>query len=76
MDEKNKIIGKYSNGKNEIIRVCNGLKQKIRYINKKREDNGLKPISGPKITELILRHKAWINIEEDIINYNIKGDSN
>ena len=52
------------------------FKDKIDFINKKREENGLDSLSEPKITELIVKHKKnWKGIEGDIIHYNTSLDS-
>ena len=71
MKEGKKVV--YSN---THIRVANICKEKFDYIDKKRKELGLNPISNPKKTKLILRHKHWGNIEKDIINFHTEGDEN
>jgi len=43
---------------------------KMEFIDKKREEFGLDLLSLPEKTELIVRHKNWMNIQEDLINFN------
>lgn len=61
---------------NDNIRVSLSFKKKIPFINNKRDENGRDFLSGPKITDLIIRHKKWKFIENDIIGYNTNLDSN
>lgn len=58
---------------NTLIRVANKFKTEIEDIQEKRIELGLddEPISKPKITELLIKHKLWPdNIKSDIINFN------
>ena len=61
-----------NNKSNYLARSPIILKEKIKYINKKRKEKNLNELSGPKITELIIRHKLWNDIEQDIINFLLK----
>ena len=63
-------------GKSNILRrVSLNFKNKLDFINKKRDENGFDNLSDPKITELIIKHlKCWKIIEEDIIHYNVGLD--
>lgn len=53
----------------KLIRVQDIFKKEIEEIREKREQMGLSKLSYSKITSLITRHTAWINIKEDIINF-------
>lgn len=66
-------------GKSNILRrVSTNFDKEISdegYINEKRKENGLDKLSGPKITELIIKHKKyWRKIKDDIIHYNTELD--
>ena len=65
-----------NSGKSNVLRrVSVNFKNKLDFINKKREENGLDCLSDPKITELIIKHiKCWKIIQRDIIYYNTKLD--
>ncbi len=76
--EKQKLrVKSNSNGKaNKLTRVSIDFAKKISYINEKREENGFDDLSGPKITDLIIKHKKyWKLIEKDIINFNTQLDT-
>ena len=45
------------------------------YINNKRTENGFDALSYPKITDLIIKHKLWDKIKQDIIHYNTGLDN-
>lgn len=64
-------------GKSNVpIRVSLNFQKRIDYINSKRDENGLDCLSGPKITELIVKHKrSWRTIQNDITRYNTSLDS-
>lgn len=72
---KLRVKSKNNNNANKLIRVSNEFAERINNINDKREENGFDNLSGPKITDLIIKHKKyWKLIEEDIINFNTKLD--
>jgi phosphopantetheine adenylyltransferase len=74
-DRKLRLRSNNCGKSNVLIRVSSNLKKKIDYINIKREEKGLDPLSGPKITELQLTHKKCSPIiERDIICYNTNLD--
>ena len=54
---------------NKLTRISVAFGKKFIHINRKRYERNLRPLSIPKITELIIRHKFWYKIEEDIINF-------
>lgn len=58
-----------NNKPNSIIRASRGFVKKCILMNKQRKDNNLPGLRMPKITELIIRHKNWPKIQEDIMNY-------
>ena len=59
--------------KNKIIRVSEDYDSEIEGIQEKRIEKGVdeKKISKPKISDLIINHKRWDEIKEDIINFNL-----
>lgn len=66
------VVRSINNGKPNILRrVSISFHKKMNFINKIRtsEEHNLNRLSDPKITELIIRHKLWSKIQEDIINY-------
>ena len=73
-EKKVRMKSKNGNKSNELVRVSINFKNKIDLINDKRNEYGLDCLSGPKITELIIKHKKWYIIERDIINYNTNLD--
>ena len=64
---KRKIIN--NGGSNMLTRVSIGFKRRLDSIDKNRRERELNKLSAPKITELIIRHKHWNKIEEDITNF-------
>jgi len=59
-----------NNGRPNILtRVSIAFKRKLNYINIKRKEYNLNELSNPKISELIIKHKLWVKIEDDIINF-------
>lgn len=72
LKSKYKIKGK-SNGKsNTLVRVSNLFDEELEDIINKRIENGfdLQPLSKPKITELIVKHKTlWPGLKDDILNF-------
>jgi len=64
----------FCSGGNRIVRISNRLNNKLEKIDVKREENGLDKISHPKKTDLIVRHKNWKKIEDDIILFNLELD--
>lgn len=71
-----RIRSNNNGGSNKLIRVSNKFAEKILSINKKRGKKRFEELSGPKITDLIIKHKiGWPKIEEDIIGYNTSLES-
>ena len=65
-----------TNGKNnKTTRVSTTFWNKLNYINEKRNEEGLVELSNPKITELIIRHKLWNVIQQDLINYLLEAEN-
>ena len=60
----------YSENGNKLIRVSNLFNKKLENIDEKRLEIGLDKLSHPKKTDLIIKHKNWINEEQDIIHFN------
>ena len=54
---------------NTLMRVSVAFEKRLLSINKERSESNLRTLSAPKITELIIRHKSWGKIQEDIINF-------
>lgn len=69
--ESKKNLGKNSHNSNTTIRVSLIFDEKINNINEKREVSGFESLSKPKITDLIVKHKLFQKIENDLINYNL-----
>lgn len=63
-----------NNKPNIITRVSIAFEKRFMLINKRREENNAPGLSRPKFTELILKHKLWNQIQEDIINYSLKSE--
>ena len=63
------------NGANVVIRVSHNFDEAILNIQNKRIEIGRdnNPISGPKLTALIVRHKLWQQIRNDLIDFYIGG---
>jgi len=73
--KKNKINHNQDFG-NTLIRVNNKFDEAIDNINEKREASGFDKLSKPKTTELVVRHKEWVQIENDIIHFNVELEEN
>lgn len=62
--------------RDDIIRVGLKFSERIKFIQSKRLEIGKdkKKVSFRKLTEMIPKHKLWLVIEEELINYdfNIK----
>jgi FtsZ-binding cell division protein ZapB len=71
-DVLNKNKNHYNNSPNDLKRVSSKFCNEIDNINDKREEIGFGKLSNPKITELIIRHKWFKAIKEDIIHFNIE----
>ena len=67
-----------NNGSNTIGRESVIFSNRLNMINEKREEIGLRRLSRPKITQLIIRHNNWKSIEDDLISYspNKYGEEN
>ena len=69
-------INRYNNSPNLLQRVSTKFGCEIEKINDSRIENGFGELSNPKITELIVRHKLFSKIKEDIIHFDINLDEN
>lgn len=58
-----------NNSPNIVKRISVSLLKEMDVINNIRKENKMKKLSYPKITELIMRHKDWNQMKEDIIYY-------
>jgi len=76
MNDRNLRLRSNNCGKSNVaIRVARICKKTIDSINKRREENGLDCLSGPKITQLYFSHKKYSPlIVRDIIQYNTNLD--
>jgi len=79
MIEKQKSLSKlkYKNSKktNILRRISINFFDKLREVNESRESKGLKKLSVPFMTELIINHnKSWKIIENDLILYDTDLD--
>ena len=73
--EKTKLKCINNGSSNELARMSIAFKKRLNRIERVRSELGINKLSNPKITELIIRHKLWPRIEEDIINFTLKeGD--
>ena len=67
---KNARLKSDINGKSNIAtRISRNLKNEITDIIDKRDEKKFGKIEGPKITELITKHKHWQDIKEDIVKF-------
>lgn len=55
---------------NILVRISTRFNQEIDEIIQKRREN----ISKPKTTELIIRHKLWNKIKEDLMNFDLEEE--
>jgi hypothetical protein len=82
LNQKIRIIRNNKNLKssqvNELIRVSKKFNEELENIQKKRIDIGLdeKETSKPKLTDLIVKHKSWSNIKEDMVKFNFFTTNN
>jgi len=66
-------IKKNPNGKSNILRrMSSRFFNVMEHIDRKREESGLDILSLPEKTELIVRHKGWNFIQNDLVNFNKK----
>lgn len=70
---KNKEI---KNQKNILRRMSTKFHEKMDFIDEKRVENGMDILSLPEKTDLIIRHKDWFKIEDDIVHFNKKLTNN
>ncbi len=72
MQERKSRLRSNNTGKSNVLgRVSINFRNRLDYINEKREENGYDCLSYPKITELMVKHKKnYPLIERDIIRYN------
>lgn len=70
-ERKSRLRSNNCGNSNVIGRVSINFKNRMDFINDKREENGLDCLSYPKQTELMITHKKCSKIiENDIIRYN------
>lgn len=75
-DKKLRLRSNNCGKSNVLRRVSINFANRLDYINKKRDENGFDCLSGPKITELIAKHrKCWKIVQSDIIRYNTNYDN-
>lgn len=74
--KKKENNNKCKNFPNVLKRISTKFCMRIDKINDRREENGFDKISRPKITELIIRHKLFPEIEKDIIHFDISLENN
>jgi len=70
---KRKITKKPINNQycaNILRRISIPFYKDMIFIDEKRDEYGFDPISSPEKTSLILKHKFWITIKEDLIHFN------
>lgn len=65
-----------NNGSNILRRMSVKFFKEYCKINEKREENGFEKLGLPEYTLLIIRHKDWRLIKNDIIFYNKDIESN
>ena len=61
------------NSKNHTARVGFDFNKEIEKINEERKGEGKKPISMNVLTNLLIKHKSWHIIREDLINFDLKN---
>ena len=71
--ENNKVNG---NHVNKLIRVSTNFDNTLINIQNKRVEYGKdnKFVSKPKITELIIKHRLWNNMKNDLISFNFEEE--
>lgn len=69
-----KMLNKETNVLRRMSKLFYDKMNNILYMREKIGMNN-RFISMPKITDLIVRHKNWVTIEEDIIHYNFEGSN-
>ena len=60
------------NSKNHLTRVGEDFARNVQKINEKRIELGSKKLSIRLLTNILIKHKSWPIIVEDLINLNLK----
>lgn len=63
---------------NELIRVSKKFNEELEDVQQRRIDIGFDEMktSKPKLTDLVVKHKFWNNVKDDMINFNFFMEGN